>query len=149
MPFYAEVAVVPSLVGTGGILMVDGPSQLDVRPASETDRTPLRIEICDGRMIAADGDPEQVQRLHRFVASGDPPADAVDEVGIVTTHFVENDLYYWSDGTHHHDRVHVALGNNARRDVVVHGPRHMDLEISKPTIEIDGIPIVCDGLPAA
>jgi len=25
----------------------------------------------------------------------------------------------------------------------------MDLEISKPTIEVDGIPIVCDGLPAA
>ena len=146
VPFYAEVAVVPSLPGTGGVLIVDGPSQLDVRPAAETGRIPLRIEVRAGRMIAADGDPEQLQRLQRFVASGDPPADAVDEVGILTTHFVENDLYYWSDGTHHHDRVHVALGNNVRRDVVVHGPRHMDLEIGKPTIAIDGLTIVRDGL---
>jgi hypothetical protein len=146
VPFYAEVAVVPSLPGTAGILVVDGPSQLDVRPASEIDRPPLRIEVRDGRMVAADGDAEQVRRLHRFVASGNPPADAVDEVGILTTHFLENDLYYWSDGTHHHDRVHVALGNNVRRDVLVHGPRHMDLEISKPTIEIDGLTIVRDGL---
>jgi leucyl aminopeptidase (aminopeptidase T) len=146
VPLYGEVAVVPSLASTSGVFVADGPTQLDVRPAHETDREPLRITVEAGRVAAMGGDPVQIERLERFIASGDPPADAIDEVGILTTNFVENDLYYWSDGTHHHDRVHVALGNNVRRDTVVHGPRHMDFEINKPTISIDGLVIVEDGI---
>jgi hypothetical protein len=92
------------------------------------------------------GDPVQMERLKRFIASGNPPADAIDEVGILTTNFEDNDKYYWSDGTHHHDRVHVALGNNVRRDMLVHGPRHMDCEMTKPTISIDGLVIVENGV---
>ncbi|MGE5603871.1 MAG: hypothetical protein ACM30E_12530 [Nitrososphaerales archaeon] len=146
VPFYGEVAIVPSLAATAGTLVIDGPSQLDVRPASETGREPLRIQIDAGRFVSASGDPQQLTRLQKFMASGDPPAGAIDEVGILTTTLRENDIYYWSDGTHHHDRVHVALGNNARRDQVVHGPRHMDLEISRPAISIDGLEIVRDGV---
>jgi len=115
VPLYGEVAIVPSLESTSGVLVVDGPTQLDVRPADETDREP-------------------------------PAADAIDEVGILTTVFEDNDKYYWSDGTHHHDRVHVAVGNNVRRDTVIHGPRHMDAEICKPTLRIDGRVIVENGV---
>ncbi|MFC1509787.1 hypothetical protein ACFL60_08925 [Candidatus Omnitrophota bacterium] len=75
-----------------------------------------------------------------------PPADMIDEVGILTTTLLENDRYYWSDGTHHHDRTHIALGNNVRRDIVVDGPKHMDGEVSKPTISIDGLVIMKDGI---
>ncbi|MDD4192524.1 MAG: hypothetical protein PHI28_14420 [Mangrovibacterium sp.] len=92
------------------------------------------------------GDPVQVKRLKEFIASGDPPANAIDEVGILTTKFKENDECYWSDGTHHHDRVHVALGNNVLRDMLVHGPKHMDCEVSKPTTSIDGVVITKDGV---
>ena len=87
-----------------------------------------------------------LERLRAFIASGEPPADAIDEVGIVTTTLGENHRYYWSDGTHLHDRVHIALGNNVRRDVLVHGPKHMDGEVDKPTIRIDGRLIVRDGI---
>lgn len=146
VPLYGEVAVVPDLTQTHGIFVADGPTQGDVRPAGETDRAPLAIRVEAGRMVACAGDPEQLARLQRFVAGAAPPADAIDEVGILTTSFADNDRYYWSDGTHHHDRVHVALGNNVRRDVVVHGPRHMDCEISRPTISIDGLVIVRDGV---
>lgn len=146
VPLYGEVAVVPSLKTTRGVFVVDGPTQLDVRPAHETDRQPLRITVEAGRLVAMSGDGGQIERLERFIVSGDPPADAIDEVGILTTNFEDNDRYYWSDGTHHHDRVHVALGNNVRRDTVVHGPRHMDCEINKPTISIDGLVIVEKGI---
>ena len=145
VPLYAEVAVVPDPNGTDGVFVVDGPTQLDVRPNDETDRRPLIIEVRHGRMTAVEGDPTQMKRLKRFIASGDPAADAVDEVGIVTTPFLDNDTFYWSDGTHHHDRAHVALGNNVRRDAVIHGPRHMDGEIQSPTIYIDGTIVVRDG----
>jgi len=93
-----------------------------------------------------EGDPEQVQRLKEFIASGDPPAEFIDEVGIVTTQIVANDEYYWSDGTHHHDCVHIALGNNARRDTMVHGPRHMDGDVQRPTIHADDLMIVENGV---
>lgn len=146
VPLYGEVAVVPSFEVTSGVLVVDGPTQLDVRPSDETDREPLRITIEAGRVVDMSGDSAQIDRLKKYITSGDPPADTIDEVGILTTKFRDNDIYYWSDGTHHHDRVHVALGNNERRDVVVHGPRHMDCEISKPTISIDGLVIVENGV---
>jgi hypothetical protein len=146
VPFYGEVAIAPFARATSGVFVVDGPTQLDVRPASETGRDPLRITVEAGRLVDARGDAEQLRRLRAFVASGNPSADTVDEVGIVTTTLAENDRWDWPDGTHHHDCAHVALGNNERRDVVVHGPRHMDGEIRRPTITIDGLLVVENGV---
>jgi hypothetical protein len=138
VPLYGEVAIAPTPRATSGVFIVDGPTQLHVRPAMETDRAPLRITVQAGQVIDMEGDAEQIDRLREFIASGDPSANTIDEVGILTTPFEENDRFDWPDGTHHHNCVHVAIGNNERRDVVVHGPRHMDGEISKPTISIDG-----------
>ena len=146
IPFYGEVAVMPVMENTEGILVFDGPTQREVRPSTELDRKPLKIIVEKGRAVDLKGDAIQLKRLKDFIASGNPPADAIDEVGILTTTLVENDRYYWSDGTHHHDRTHVALGNNVRRDVVVHGPKHMDGEINKPTVGIDGLVIMKDGI---
>lgn len=145
IPLYGEVAVMPVPKGTRGVMVVDGPTQCEVRPSSELAREPLRIEVEDGRVSGMSGEARQLARLQAFVESGDPLAEVVDEVGIVTTHLVENDVHYWSDGTHHHDRVHIALGNNARRDAIVHGPKHMDCEVDRPTIWIDGEMLVRDG----
>jgi len=145
IPFYGEVAVTPALENTSGLLVVDGPTQCGIRPDAELNREPLRIAVERGKMVDASGDPTHLDRLRAFVASGAPPADAIDEVGILTTTLVENDRYYWSDGTHHHDRIHVALGNNTRRDAVVHGPQHADTEIDRPTVSIDGRVIIENG----
>ena len=147
IPLYGEVAVVPDLKTTMGTFVVDGPTQLTVRPSTELGRRPFKINVDAGRIKGIEGgDPIQLQRLKEFIASGNPGADAIDEVGILTTSFIENDLYYWSDGTHHHDRVHIALGNNVRRDTLVHGPKHMDCEVIKPTISIDGVTIIENGI---
>lgn len=146
IPFYGEVAVMPVMETTSGIFVIDGPTQRDVRPSNELDREPLRVVVEKGRAVDVSGGAVQLKRLKDYIASGNPPADAIDEVGIVTTTLVENDMYYWSDGTHHHDRAHIALGNNVRRDVVVHGPKHMDGEVCKPTITIDGLVIMKNGI---
>jgi leucyl aminopeptidase (aminopeptidase T) len=146
VPLYGEVAIVPDLKLTSGRVVIDGPTQLDVRPADEIDREPVWVSVREGQVVDMGGDSIQVERLRNFIASGNPKADTVDEVGILTTKFKDNDRYYWSDGTHHHDRAHVALGNNSRRNQVVHGPKHMDGEIGFPTITIDGRVIVQDGV---
>ncbi len=147
IPFYGEVAVMPVMESTSGVFVIDGPTQRDVRPSSELDHEPLRITVEKGRAVDVSGGSEvQLKRMKDYIASGDPPADAIDEVGILTTTIKENDMYYWSDGTHQHDHAHIALGNNVRRDVVVHGPKHMDGEVCKPTISIDGLVIMKDGI---
>lgn len=146
VPFYGEVAVVPALSGTSGVLVIDRCTQEDVRPASEIDREPLRITVEAGRAADMKGDAEQLGRLRRLIARGKPPANAIDEVGILTTHLPENNRYYWSDGTHRYDCVHVALGNNVLRGAAVHGAVHMDGEVSSPTISIDGVTVVRDGV---
>jgi hypothetical protein len=147
VPLYGEVAITPDLAPTFGTFIVDGPTQHNVRPANQLDRPPLRIVVERGRAIEiSGGDRVQRTRLAKFIRSGRPAADAIDEIGVVTTQLIANDFYYWSDGTHHHDRIHVALGNNNRRDTLVHGPRHMDCEICRPTLAIDDVVVVHNGM---
>jgi leucyl aminopeptidase (aminopeptidase T) len=147
IPFYGEVAVVPDLSLTTGTFVVDGHTQRDVRPRNELTRVPFKITVEAGKIKYIEGgDPEQIKRLKAFISSGDPVADSIDEIGLVTTSFIENDRYYWSDGTHHHDTVHIALGNNAMRNTLVHGPKHMDCEVLKPTISIDELSIIKEGI---
>lgn len=139
MPLYGEVAVSPPSASGEGIIVVDGPTQQKVRPASELDRPPLRIVVKAGRATQFDGDKAQVERLKAFIASGTPEASAIDEVGIPTTRIPENDRFWWSDGTHHCRSIHIALGNNLQdRATRVHGAKHMDTESNRPSLFIDG-----------
>jgi leucyl aminopeptidase (aminopeptidase T) len=144
VPLYGEVATAPRQGSESGLLVIDGPSQMGVRLASELDREPLRIEVAGGQARAWSGDAEQVRRLEAFLAVGDPRPHYIDEVGIPTSRVMDNDRFWWRDGTHHLERVHIALGNNLRRQSHVHGARHMDLEVDRPTITLDGQVIIQD-----
>ena len=146
VPLYGEVPVIPAQGTEEGILVVDGPTQQGIRPKNELDREPLSIVIEGGKVVDFCGDPQQVARLKAFIEGGDPKADSVDEVGILTTDAAENDKYWWEDGTHHHDRTHIAIGNNVLRSENVHGKAHMDCEIGKPTVTVDELTVVRDGV---
>lgn len=146
VPFYGEVAIIPQQGSGSGIFVVDGPTQHGIRPKNELAREPLRITVENGLVKDVVGDNVQVKRLKEFIASGNPPAHFIDEVGIVTTQIKANDEYLWEDGTHHHDCAHIALGNNQRRAARVHGSCHMDGEIHFPTIRIDEKTVVEKGV---
>jgi leucyl aminopeptidase (aminopeptidase T) len=143
-PLYGEVAVTPAHGTESGVIVVDMATQMGVRPTDELDREPLRIEVEDGQVASWGGDPVQVGRFAQYIDSGDPPARNIDEVGIVTTQIKINDPW-WRDGCHYTETVHIAPGNKTRRDAVVHGARHMDGQISRPTISLDGQVIMRDG----
>lgn len=146
VPLFGEVPVVPHQANGNGVMMVDGPTQKNVRRRNELDRQPLRIEIKDGLVKKYSGDPEQVKRLEAFMNGGDPRADKIDEIGILTTDLPENSKYWWEDGTHDYRRCHIALGNNKERKADVHGRAHMDCEICQPTVSVDGLVVVRDGV---
>ena len=148
VPLYGEVAVVPG-GEESGVFVIDGPTQMAVRPVNEMLREPLRVEVEGGVVTGYSGDPEQVARLEAFMDSGDPRADRIDEVGLTTTHVPENDIVGmggWDDGTHNGHRIHIAIGNNVGREAVVHGSRHMDGEVDRPTVTIDCRPIMQNGV---
>ena len=137
VPNYGEVACMPRFGSGNGVVVVDGPTQLNVRPEGETDRIPLRVTFKDGEAVAWEGDPEQVARLEAFMADDNPPGKFVDEVGIPTTRAEANNIC-WADGTHNCNTLHIAIGNNSLRSDIVHGRLHMDMEIIDPTLYVDG-----------
>lgn len=157
IPFYAEVAVIPKFGCFNGVVVVDGASQcawaqrgFPIRPAipgwQELYLEPLRIEIKDGRVSAYSGPPVQVERLEKWMYGSSPHADLADEIGLVTTTARENDQYGWLiDGTHQTHCVHVALGNNTRRDEIIHAPEHCDFDIHDPEITLDDKTIYANG----
>ncbi len=147
VPLYGEVAVIPQLgPATEGVFVVDGPTYYGVRPQAEIDREPLRITVKAGCVEDITGDAEQVARLKKAIAESGSPRMAIDEVGLVTTSIAANDACWASSGTHRHDSIHIAVGNNFRRDELVHGVFHMDCEILRPTVWLDEQLIVKDGV---
>jgi len=150
VPLYAEVAVVPSLGSVTGRLVVDGASQFSyvgepfpIRPnfagGRELDCPPLVIELKESVVTSYGGDARQLGRLEAWMFENEPYANIADEVGIVTTQSDDNDRWHWKfDGTHQSRCVHVALGNNNRKDACIHGKKHVDFDMHAPDIHLDG-----------
>jgi len=150
VPLYGEVAVVPALgPGTEGVIAIDGSTYQGIRPPQETDRPPLRFVMKGGRVESVSGDLEQVARLKERDAKHSPPGLGLDEVGLVTTSIPDNDAYWtngrFDNGTHTHNTIHIALGKNFIREGVVHGRLHMDMDIRRPTVSLDGQVVIRDG----
>jgi len=144
IPNYGEIAITPLQGSENGIFIIDGPTQMGVRPNNELDREPLRIIVESGIVKDYSGDIVQIERLSKFINSKSPSACYIDEVGIPTTRVKANNMC-WSDGTHSTETIHIAIGNNKLRDDLIHGPLHMDGEIMNPTIIVDGKTILNNG----
>ena len=150
VPLYAEVAIVPGLgPGIDGTIVIDGSTYRGARPPSETDREPLRFTMKDGKVTSMSGDPEQIARMKKLDADNSPAGFTLDELGLVSTDIADNDTHWTSgrfdNGTHRHDCVHIALGKNMSRNGVVHSNLHMDMDIHKPTVMLDGLVVIKDG----
>ena len=158
IPFYAEVAIVPSFNSVNGVVIADGASEFaygqrgfPIRPAfaghQELYKEPMKLVFKDSMLVDYDGDPVQKARLTKLLADVDPKPDICDEVGLVTTTSIENDMYGWRvDGSHQTHCIHVALGNNRRRGEIIHSDEHVDFDIHEPTLTVDGITVYENGV---
>lgn len=157
IPFYSEVAIVPSLGSVNGVAVIDGASEraygqrgFPIRPNipgyREMYMEPMTLTFKDSLLVDYSGPKIQTDRLDKLMADVSPKPDICDEIGIVTTSSVENDIYGWCvDGSHHIKCVHVALGNNRNRKEIIHSTEHIDFDIHDPTIEVDGVVICRNG----
>ena len=157
IPFYSEVAVIPSLQTVTGVVVADGASErthnqrgFPIRPNmpdhNELYKEPIRLVFKDSVLTAFSGDAVQTERLRALLEEVTPRPDLCDEIGLVTTTSPENNRYGWKvDGSHQTGCIHVALGNNRRRGEIIHSTEHVDFDIHDPSVWIDGECILQDG----
>ena len=157
IPFYSEVAVIPSFNTVNGVVVADGASErthnqrgFPIRPnmptCNELYKEPIRLTFKDSYLTDFSGDDVQVARLQALLDEVEPKANLCDEIGLVCTTSIENNEYGWKvDGSHQIHCIHVAIGNNRRRGEIIHSTEHVDFDVHDPIIEVDGICIYRDG----
>ena len=157
IPFYSEVAVIPSIGSANGVVVADGaseraynqrkfPIRANLPGYREIYKKPLRMVYKDSVLVEYSGDDEQVKRLDKLIETVSPKPNLCDELGIVATTSVENNIYGWQvDGSHQIHCVHVALGNNSQRGEIIHSTEHIDFDVHDPVIYVDGNCIYKDG----
>ncbi|MBE7025065.1 MAG: hypothetical protein E7408_03305 [Ruminococcaceae bacterium] len=157
IPFYSEVAVIPSLGTVNGTVVADGASErtrnqrgFPIRPNMPTHnelyKEPMRLVFKDSILTDFSGDAVQADRLRVLLEEVSPKADLCDEIGLVTTTSPENNMYGWKvDGSHQINCIHVAIGNNRRRGEIIHSTEHVDFDVHDPMVEVDGECILKDG----
>jgi len=158
IPFYSEVAIVPSFHSVHGVVIADGATEraynqhgFPIRPnlpgQCELWMEPFRMEYEDSYLVRYSGNPVQVARLDKLMEDIDPKPELCDELGIVTTNSPENGIYGWKeDQSHSIGCVHVAIGNNHQRGEIIHSTEHIDFDINLPTVSVDGQVIIHDGV---
>jgi leucyl aminopeptidase (aminopeptidase T) len=126
-----------SPVGGEGTLVVDG-SIASIGIVSE----PARLTVADGRLVAASG-PEG-ERLYELLSMHGEDGTRIAELGIgtnekaiLTGEILEDEKIL---GT-----CHVAFGASAGIGGTVQVPVHLDCVITRPTVALDGEPILRDG----
>ncbi len=106
---------------------------------------PVRITVEKGLAVAIEGG-EEAARFRAQLEKAGPAARNVAELGvgtndraIVTGAILEDEKIL---GT-----VHIAFGNNASMGGSVDVPFHVDGILLRPTLELDGMAILRDGVP--
>jgi len=107
--------------------------------------SPVRITVERGMAVAVEGG-EEAQRFLAQLEKAGPAARTVAELGvgtndraIVTGAILEDEKIL---GT-----VHIAFGNNVSMGGTVDVPFHVDGILLRPTLELDGEPILVEGKP--
>jgi leucyl aminopeptidase (aminopeptidase T) len=126
-----------SPVSGQGTLVVDGSIAQIGRVAA-----PVRLTVEDGRLVEAEG--AEGERLLELLRAHGPDGTAVAELGIgtneraiLTGEILEDEKIL---GT-----CHVAFGASAGIGGTVQVPVHLDCVVTRPTLALDGRPIVRDG----
>ena len=139
---YAEVTCAPVEDTAEGVLVIDG----TVWGLQDIDRVveePITLKINRGRIVDISGG-KDARDLEALLARVDPNGRAVAELGIGTNHKIVKLIGHQRDkanlGT-----IHVAIGKNdfigGKQDSEI----HIDLMVTKPTLDLDGLQVIDRG----
>ena len=105
------------------------------------------MKFSDSVLINYSGDSVQVGRLEQLLHTVKPQPNLCDKIGIVTCTSTKNNRHCWLvDGTHQSGCIHLALGNNSRHGEIIHSTAHIDFDMHRPMLIIDGVTIYENGI---
>jgi len=134
VPLYAEATIVPAAGSGEGVYVIDGGGI----------EKPIHVTVKAGRMIGIGGEnAEKVAWIKDLIAKSMPSEANIDEVAIITTHIPENDISW---GDRKYGTAHIALGNSRKDKNQIHGSLHIDGHMKSPSVSIDGIQVMKDGV---
>jgi 2,5-dihydroxypyridine 5,6-dioxygenase len=124
---------------TNGILVIDGSF-----PGIGKLKNPVKMRVKDGYVIRITG-LEEAEKIRKLLRPYGRAGKMIAEIGVGT-----NPNASFSGFTLEDEKVrgsvHIALGNNVSFDGKNEVPCHFDGILLKPTLKIDGITIVADGV---
>jgi len=131
-------AFIAPVEGAGdGKLVVDGSVAAVGRVAE-----PVELTVREGRLVEASG--QEGQRLLELLSEHGPDGTNIAELGIGTNEAAELSGNILED-----EKIlgsaHVAFGASAAIGGAVQVPVHLDCVLMRPTVEVDGAPIVDAG----
>ncbi|MBI2907937.1 MAG: aminopeptidase [Chloroflexi bacterium] len=140
LPDYAESPVAPVEGTASGTLVYD----VEVNGSGHLLSTPLVVRVARGRVADISGNPEDVARLSRIVAT-DADAGNIGEFAIGASHTVPRR----PTGVRYDCAIlgtaHIGIGRNVLLGGKSASRSHIDAIVTRPTVELDGKAIVRDG----
>lgn len=134
-----EVSSRPREGNASGLLVVDGPIAHAGLSAE-----PLRFTVKDGVVTALEGTGPQARAMRHILATV-PNVTNIAEFGIgLNGACRRNGLF--EEEKKARGNVHVALGDNIFYGGTVSSPMHIDMVLYEPTVELDGVTLVKEGV---
>lgn len=107
--------------------------------------TPITVEIVDGRAVSITGGRHAAELESYLLRTGDPASFVFAEIGIglnpnarMIGNIIEDEAVYGSG--------HFALGTNETFGGANRASTHCDLVYWRPTVWLDGVPVMTDGV---
>lgn len=135
-----EVYVAPHEHSANGVVMVDL-AFIGGEPVEQ-----LRLTFCNGRLIGVDAhEPNTAELLLRLLAASTGDKDAIGEFAIGLNPGVSALTGITMLDEKMGGSVHVAIGMNEHFGGRNKSNLHVDFVVPRPTVQLDGTPIIRDG----
>jgi len=141
IPYYAEAAISPVEGTAEGMIVAD----LAMRGWGQLLREPLRCRVKAGRVVEILGSTPDAERL-RKIAATDENAALIAELGIGSSHIVPGEMKGTTQDFARLGTLHVAIGRNNDIGGRTWSRIHQDGLMSRPTVEVDNVCILKDGV---
>ncbi len=141
IPYYAEAAISPIEGTAEGWIAAD----LAMRGWGHLLREPLRCRVKAGKVVEISGSTPDVERL-RKIAATDENAALIAELGIGTSHIIPGEMKGTTQDFARLGTVHIAIGRNNDIGGKTLSRIHQDGLMSMPTLEVDNVCVLKDGV---
>jgi leucyl aminopeptidase (aminopeptidase T) len=139
---YSEVACPPVQESAEGSLVIDG-TVWGLPGLNRVVREPIRLKINRGKIVDISGG-KDAGDLQAVLANVDSNGKSVAELGIGTNHKVEKLRGVTRDKANS-GTIHIGFGKSEFIGGSLDSEIHIDLMVTKPTLELDGVLIIDKG----